>query len=329
MKMRFAALFPGQGSQHPGMGKDLFDNFKIAKDTFEEASDAIRLDLKKLCFEGPESDLKLTFNTQPALLVTSVSAWRVFAQECEMRPYVGLGHSLGEYSALVCANALSLSEAAVTVRLRGQAMQDAVPVGAGSMMAIMGLEDEQVKKACLDFQVRAGKEIGLKNAVIEAANFNSPGQVVVSGHEKALQFMKDQLRGQDYGASRAKMIPLAVSAPFHSSLMKPAALRLKPQLDKIQWAHKFDFSIIHNVNALSNDQGSLCPQLLFDQVTKPVLWTDSIMNTDKLETHHFIEFGAGKVLSGLTKKIKTTAVNLNVDGLEVLKNTLQEVKAWT
>ncbi len=319
---RWAAFFPGQGSQHPGMGKELFENFQIVKQTFEEASDAIRLDMKKLCFEGPESDLKLTANTQPALLVTSIAAWRAFCSETESRPTVALGHSLGEYSALVAAGALTLTEAMDVVRLRGQAMQDAVPVGTGSMMAVLGLTDEQVIKACKDFQIRAQKEAGLKSSVIEAANFNSPGQVVVSGHEKALQFMKDNLRGADYGATRAKMIPLAVSAPFHSSLMKPARERLEPRLQKVLWKRNMKFSVIHNVNAEINQDGERTATFLIDQVTKPVQWTKSVLATQNLEVSSFAEFGAGRVLTGLVKKIfpdLKEGLTYNVDGLDTFK----------
>src|SRR5690348_2312570 len=163
----WAAIFPGQGSQHPGMGKELFENFKIAKHTYEEGSDALRLDLKKLCFQGPESELKLTANTQPALLVTSIAAWRVFTSQWDLRPAVGLGHSLGEYSALVAAEALTLSEALVTVRVRGLAMQEAVPVGTGGMVAVLGMEDAAVMRACHDLQNKAATEGGLKNCVLE------------------------------------------------------------------------------------------------------------------------------------------------------------------
>lgn len=323
--MKFAAVFPGQGSQHPGMGKELFDNFKIAQNTFEEASDALKLNMAKLCFDTPETELRLTANTQPALLVTSVAAWRVFCSESPLRPFVALGHSLGEYSALVAAEALSLADAATSVRLRGQAMQDAVPVGTGSMMAVIGVEDDQVVKACIDFQKRAALEAGLKSCVIEAANFNCPGQVVVSGHEKALQFMKDNFKGADYGAARAKIIPLAVSAPFHSSLMIPAQEKLKPKLDSISWNREMKFGVIHNVNAELNYNGETVKNFLIPQVTKPVLWTKSIENTKRMEITAFVEFGAGKVLTGLTRKIFADAQTFNVDALEVLKLTLSNL----
>jgi [acyl-carrier-protein] S-malonyltransferase len=320
----WAAIFPGQGSQHTGMGKELFENFKIAKQTYEEASDSLKLDLKKLCFEGSDQDLKLTANTQPALLVTSVAAWRVFTSECEHRPSVSLGHSLGEYSALVAAEALSLSDAIVTVRIRGQAMQDAVPVGTGAMMALLGMDDAAVVKACQDMQNKAATEGGMKNSILEAANFNSPGQVVVSGHQRALDYMKEHLVASDYGASRAKMIPLSVSAPFHSSLMKPAAERLKTQLEKVKWQKQLKFGVIHNVNAEKNHDGSIVKTLLYEQMTKPVLWTDSIRHTG---VNNYLEFGAGRVLTGLVKKIDVQARTYNVDVLENMKSAINALEA--
>jgi [acyl-carrier-protein] S-malonyltransferase len=313
----FAALFPGQGSQHAGMGKELFENFKVAQHTYEEGSDYLKLDLKKLCFEGPDTELKLTANAQPALVVTSIAAWRVFESESPKKPQVALGHSLGEYSALVAAGAMTLGEALVTVRIRGLAMQEAVPVGTGGMTAVLGLEDEAVVKACKDMQAKASSEAGLRNCVIEVANFNSPGQVVVSGHQKALDFMKENLVAADYGGTRAKMIPLAVSAPFHCSLMRPAAEKLKKQLEKVSWNHSFNFDVIHNLTAEKNHDGSQLVSLLYEQMTKPVLWTNSIRNSGVTE---FMEFGAGRVLTGLVKKILPEAQTANVDILENLKN---------
>ncbi|MDZ4676633.1 MAG: ACP S-malonyltransferase [Oligoflexia bacterium] len=323
MSESWAAVFPGQGSQHTGMGKDFFENFNIAKQTYEEASDSLKLDLKRLCFEGSDQDLKLTANTQPALLVTSIAAWRVFTSECEFRPTVTLGHSLGEYSALVASEAMTLNEAIVTVRIRGQAMQDAVPVGTGAMMAVLGLDDASVIKACSDMQNKAATDGGLKNCVLEAANFNSPGQVVVSGHQKALDYMKEHLIASDYGASRAKMIPLSVSAPFHCSLMKPAAERLKSQLEKVQWQKQMKFAVIHNVNAEKNHDGTLAKTLLFEQMTKPVLWTSSVRHTG---VNKYLEFGAGRVLAGLIKKTDLTAHTFNIDTVENLKNTMQHLE---
>lgn len=320
--MSFAALFPGQGSQHPGMGKALYDDFKISRLVFEEASDALNLDLKKLCFEGPESELRLTFNTQPALLTTSVAAWKVLEQETDKRPSVALGHSLGEYSALVAAGALSLADAIKTVRVRGLAMQEAVPVGTGGMVAVMGLSDEDVVKACDNLRDKMHNEEGLHESVLEPANFNSPGQVVVSGHSGALDYLKNNLKAEDYGVRRLRTIPLAVSAPFHCSLMKPAAARLQKQLDTVTFNKDLQFAVIHNVNAEANSRGEVVSQLLFDQMTSPVRWTQSIGKAIENGVSNFIEIGAGKVLTGLTKKINNEVSTLNVDTPDMLKETL-------
>ena len=204
-------------------------------------------------------------------------------------------------------------------------MQDAVPVGTGGMLAVLGLEDDQVVKACGDLQEKA-RSSGLKNCVLEAANFNSPGQVVVSGHQKALEYMQTHLLAADYGGSRAKLIPLAVSAPFHSSLMKPAAERLKTQLSKNKWNKSLQFPIIHNVNAEKNSDSSRIENLLYEQVTKPVLWTSSIKNAKGFGADHFAEVGAGRVLTGLIKKIEPEVLTLNIDTIENLKKCREVLK---
>jgi [acyl-carrier-protein] S-malonyltransferase len=320
---KFAAVFPGQGSQYPGMGKELFDNFAIARQTFEEASDALKVDLRKLCFDAAESDLKLTHNTQPALLVTSISSWRVFTSETDARPSVALGHSLGEYSALVAAEALSLADAIVTVRLRGQAMQDAVPVGTGGMTAVIGLEDDAVAQMCHDVENAGRTEGGLEKCVLEAANFNSPGQVVVSGHIGMLDYLKATFNAEKYGATRGKLIRLPVSAPFHCSLMKPAAEALKKQLERVHWAQAMRFDVIHNVDGASNNRADRAAQFLYEQMTKPVQWTKSVRGVEShLGIKTFIEFGAGQVLCGLIKKTLTEPTTMSVDKVESLKNTL-------
>jgi [acyl-carrier-protein] S-malonyltransferase len=322
MKTNWAAIFPGQGSQHPGMGREIFDNFKVAQLAYEEASDACKLDLKRLCFDSSENDLKLTANTQPALLITSIAMWRALTSECNAKPKVTLGHSLGEYSALVAAGALSLSDAIVTVRVRGLAMQEAVPAGTGGMYAVLGLHDDSVIKACSDMQKKASSDGGLKSCVIEAANFNSPGQVVISGHLKALEYFKEHFIGADYGSSRVKLISLAVSAPFHSSLMKPAAERLKPQLEKVKWADKFEIPVIHNVNVEINQKGLSCIENLYHQVTRPVLWTSSIRHAKELEILNYVEVGAGRILSGLVKKTDPGLHTHHLDTVESLKQTM-------
>ena len=254
--------------------------------------------------------------------MTSVAAWKVFTSECDLLPQVGCGHSLGEYSALVAAEALTLAEAITSVRLRGQAMQEAVPVGTGGMLAVLGMEDGAIIKACEDLQRKAW-EAGLKGSVLEVANFNCPGQVVLSGHQKALDFFKENLIPEDYGAVRTKILPLAVSAPFHCSLMKPAAERLKIQLEKVKWKSHLNFDIIHNLTAEKNHDGSKVKGLLYEQMTKPVLWSHSVRNA---QTTSFVEFGAGRVLAGLIKKIGSELKTFNVGGVENLKTTMEALQ---
>src|SRR5210317_2147106 len=221
-----AYLFPGQGSQHAGMGKELADNFAVARHVFEEANDALGFDLTALCFNGPEEDLKLTANTQPAILTTSVAALRVLSAETDLVPSFAAGHSLGEYSALVCAGALAFSDAVRTVRQRGTFMQEAVPVGTGSMAAILGLELALLKSVCAE---------AAEGQVVSPANFNSSGQVVIAGHTEAVNRAIELAK--EKGAKRA--MPLPVSAPFHCSLMVPAGERLAEVLAEIPVSEMF------------------------------------------------------------------------------------------
>lgn len=294
-----AFVFPGQGSQHAGMGKDFVDNFKVAKEVFEEANDALGFDLASLCFNGPDEDLKLTTNTQPAILTTSIAALKVIEQETGLSPSYAAGHSLGEYSALVCSGAMQFADAVRTVRQRGAFMQEAVPVGVGAMAAIIGLDGEKLDAVCSD---------AAEGEVVSPANFNSPGQVVIAGHTAAVE--RAMVLAKERGAKRA--LPLPVSAPFHCSLMVPAGERLKDVLNNIVFSSMTQ-PVISNVEAMPNSDHARLQELLVAQVSAPVKWDASIAKMIADGVDHFIEIGPGKVLSGLVKRIDKSASSANVE----------------
>lgn len=309
----WVALFPGQGSQHIGMAKDLYDQFPIVRALFEEASDAIHLSLKKLCFDGSESELTLTENTQPALLTVSIAAFRVFEQELApahpgFQFQAAAGHSLGEYSALVASGALPFAQAIRFVRARGQAMQEAVPAGVGSMAAILGLDDEQITALC----TRAAQESG---ETCEAANFNSPGQVVIAGTvdgiARAVTLLKEN---PTWSGGRA--IPLSVSAPFHCSLMRPARERMARLFGDAPAPSTPRFAYYPNRTARPTQEPTVIYELLIDQIDHAVLWRQSVTQMMERGITRGIEFGPGKVLAGLTKRIeKATGKPLAMYGL--------------
>ncbi len=303
-----AFLFPGQGSQHAGMGKDLAENFPVARETFEEANDALGFDISSLCFNGPESELKLTANTQPAILTMSVAALRVLEQETGLKPSCAAGHSLGEYSALVCSGAISLAEAVRTVRLRGTFMQEAVPVGQGAMAAVLGLESDVLAEICAE---------AAQSQVVSAANFNSPGQIVIAGHTEAVERAIELAKGR--GAKRALSLP--VSAPFHCSLMEPAGLRLQDVLAAVHVA-KMNCPVVSNVEALPNADPARVKELLVRQVSAPVRWDESVAKMVEMGVERFIEIGPGKVLAGLCKRTAKGKVADNVSDLASLKALL-------
>lgn len=282
-------VFPGQGSQYAGMGKDLADNFSVAKQLFEEANDSLGFDLAALCFEGPEEELKLTANTQPAILTVSLAALRVIEQETGLVPAYAAGHSLGEYSALVCAGALSFAAAVRIVRQRGAFMQEAVPVGAGAMAAIIGLDGAPLEDVCRE---------AAQGKIVSPANFNSPGQVVIAGHVEAVERAVELAKGR--GAKRA--LPLPVSAPFHCSLMVPAGERLREVLEDIS-VNPLAIPVVSNVEAAPNAEASRVKGLLVSQVSAPVRWDESVRTMVGLGVGRFIEIGPGKVLAGLIKRI--------------------------
>ena len=300
-----AFIFPGQGSQYPGMGKDLADNFKVARETFQEADDALASILSRLCFEGPEEALKLTANTQPAILTVSVAALRVVEAETGLAAAYLAGHSLGEYSALVAAGAIGFSDAVRTVRARGTFMQEAVPVGVGAMAAILGVEPEALAEICTE---------AAQGEVVAPANFNSPGQIVIAGHAGAVTRTIEIAKAK--GFRKAMLLP--VSAPFHCSLMTPAAERLATALAAIEIA-PFKMPVITNVEAEPNDDPARVRDLLVRQVCAPVRWDGSVRKMTELGVSRFIEIGPGKVLSGLIKRIAKDAETRNVEDSASLK----------
>ncbi|MBX9765628.1 MAG: ACP S-malonyltransferase [Bdellovibrionales bacterium] len=317
-------LFPGQGSQSVGMGKVFYPEFAQVRETFEEASDALSFDVKKLCFDGPETDLALTHNTQPALLTVSTAITRAVSAHLGLKADRAAGHSLGEYSALVALGTLGFQDAARAVRTRGEAMQSAVPVGEGAMAAVLGLSDDDVVKMC----AWATKSSGL--GPLEAANFNCPGQVVVSGKAQTMEWLKANLNPEAAGISaKPKMIPLNVSAPFHSSLMKPAEDRMREVLGKLVFKNP-NASVIQNFSAEDVLDPAVIRENLTRQISSTVRWTQSVLKMKALGSTRWIELGSGKVLSGLMKKIDGTQEVLGLNSmddwkkLESLLNSLEK-----
>ncbi len=294
-----AFLFPGQGSQYAGMGKELAENFPIARQAFEEADDALGFKLSTLCFNGPDDDLKLTFNTQPAILTTSIAALRVVQQETGLKADFLAGHSLGEYSALVCGGALSLADAARTVRSRGTFMQEAVPVGVGAMAAMLSIEADELAAICAE---------AAQGEVVAPANFNSPGQIVIAGHASAVNRAIELAKAKGY--RKAMLLP--VSAPFHCALMQPAADRLKTVLDAVQ-VNALALPVISNVEATANQDGGRVRELLVRQVCAPVRWEQSVQTMIGLGVTKYVEIGPGKVLTGLVKRINKEMTLVNIE----------------
>jgi [acyl-carrier-protein] S-malonyltransferase len=294
-----AYVFPGQGSQHAGMGKDLAENFPAARQVFEEADDALGFALSKLCFEGPADQLQLTENTQPAILTASIAALRALETEGFAKPDFVAGHSLGEYSALVAAGSLSLTDAVRTVRARGRYMQAAVPLGVGAMAAILGAALDVVATVC---------EEAAQGQVCSAANINSPSQVVIAGDtaaiERAIGLLKER------GAKRA--MKLNVSAPFHCALMQPARERLAVDLNGIPFKN-LSTPLVTNVDAKAIHLGAEARDALIRQVSQPVRWLESVEFLISQGVQSLIEIGPGKVLSGLARQIDRNLSCMNVE----------------
>ena len=313
-----AGFFPGQGSQQVGMGKAFYDEFTVFRQTIEEASDSLRFNLKKLIFDGPDSDLTLTENAQPAILAVSIGCFRVAEMELGISTNVNLGHSLGEYSALVACEALPFSNSIQWVNERGLSMQRAVPVGEGTMSAVLGADDQQIEEWCRE-ATRAAREsrknLGTESkvdCVVEAANFNAPGQIVVSGSVDAVDALEKLIAEKKIRGVMAKR--LSVSAPFHSSLMKPARHTMEQifnQAKQDQMLMPLAAPYIPNRTARITQENAVVFDLLAEQVDHSVLWKQSVESLFAAGYRRAYEFGPGKVLQGLAKRIAK-----NIEGVE-------------
>jgi [acyl-carrier-protein] S-malonyltransferase len=308
---KLAFLFSGQGAQYVGMGKQIAEEYKSSDAIFEQASEALGFDVKKMVFEGDDETLKITENTQPTILTTSIACMQPLLQR-GIRPDVAAGLSLGEYSAHVAAGTMTFTDAVALVRKRGKFMQEAVPVGKGTMAAILGLESEAVIECCK----RASTE-----GIVEPANFNCPGQVVVAGEVKAVE--KAVEIAKDMKAKRAMLLP--VSAPFHCSMLKPAGEKLAVELEKIN-LNDMQFPVVANVNAEYVLDKSKVKDILIRQVSNSVLFEASIRKMLENGVDTFVEIGPGKVLSGFIRKISRDVRVLNVEDIESLNNTLRELE---
>ncbi len=311
MKNNLAFIFPGQGSQKIGILSELAEQHDIVTDTFAEASEVLGYDLWELVQNGSQEDITLTERTQPLLLTASVAVWRVWKQEGGAQPVLMAGHSLGEWSALVCAGVVVFKDAVRLVRNRGAYMQEAVPAGEGAMAAIIGLDDDVVKSICAD--ACQGEEVA-------AVNFNSPGQVVIAGNATAVDRAINGCK--EAGAKRA--LPLPVSAPFHTNLMQPAADRLASEIMATEFSAS-ETLVVHNVNAQTESDPERIKQLMIEQICSPVLWVDCVKTLTDSGIDTVVECGAGKVLSGLCKRIERSLNAYASEDPVSLEKALSEV----
>lgn len=312
MTAKLAFVFPGQGSQHPGMLRELAERYSVVRSTFEEASSALGYDLWHKVQEGSAEELSATVVTQPALLTSSVAIWRVWQELEGARPSVLAGHSLGEYSAMVCAGALSFADGVRLVRLRAEAMQEAVPEGSGAMAAIIGLADEQVETACAE---------AAQGEVVAAVNYNSPGQVVIAGDRQAVERAIENCKAA--GAKRA--LPLPVSVPSHCELMRPAAERLAQALADIE-VKTPRYPVVQNVDAQSHDDVAVLSERLVEQLYRPVRWSSCVEEIKARDVSLCVECGPGKVLTNLSKRIDRSLVSLAVNDPETLGTALERAR---
>lgn len=307
---KIAFIFPGQGAQYIGMGRQIAAQYTAASDIFDQASQALGTDMKKMIFDGDDETLKITENTQPAIVTASIACLAPLIEN-GVTPDFTAGLSLGEYSAHVASGTMDFKTAVSLVRKRGKYMQEAVPLGVGTMAAILGLSAEAVKECC-----KAACAYG----IVEPANFNCPGQISIAGEVKAVE--KAMELCTEKGAKRA--IPLAVSAPFHCSMLKPAGDRLAAELESIKFS-EFKVPLVANATAQVIESSSQIKDILVKQVSSPVLWEDSVRYMLDRGVDTFVEIGPGKVLSGFVKKINKEARSFNIEDLESLQKTLGEI----
>ena len=307
-----AILFPGQGSQVVGMGLEFYNNFEIVKKIFKEADDKLNYSISKIILEGPEDKLKLTENTQPAILTVSYSIFSVLKEEFNFdKTKFFAGHSLGEYSALVCSGSLKFSDALFLLFERGKAMQEAVPLGKGSMIAVLGLKIDELNNLIKKAKIKG---------VCEIANDNAEGQTIISGDMESINSLKDILK-----ENKKKFIPLNVSAPFHCSLMKPAAVKMKEKINLINF-EKPKFDVVCNVTSKPENNPEKIKKLLIDQICSTVRWRESLINMAEVEINNFIEIGPGKVLSGMAKRTVKNINCFSINSIDDMKKTIDELK---